>query len=579
MMRRYKSWVALSLAFLFMFSVMAVAMAGPYDPPEKRDVLAKNGVVAAAHPLAAQAGVEVLKKGGNAFDAAIATSFMLNVVEPNTSGMGGGGFAIVYTAKDKKTYFIDYREMAPAQARPDFYPLDENGKVKDKATIVGFYASGVPGQLRGMEMLHNKFASMKWADLVAPAIKQSEAGLIATKSLNGIIMEEMENFEKYSPSLAKFKSIFYKDGLPVQAGDLVKNTDLTESLKKVAAGGADVFYKGEIADKIDAFYAKNADGWITKADLAKYQAKLREPVRGTYRGYTLITSPPPSSGGLTIVNMLNIMEGYDVAKMGRSSTEFVHTFLEAQKLAFSDRNKYMADSDFIKVPMSGMTDKAYAAERRKLIDPDQANNAVKFGDPAKYSAGSTTSFSVIDKEGNMITVTQTINDFFGAGVIVDGTGILMNDEMDDFVANNPEHNNAPAPGKRPLSSISPMIVLKDGKPFMTLGSPGGPRIITTVAGIVMNVIDFKMDLQTAILNARFHNPNAAVAQLEKPVIEYKYQDYMDVVIHELEMKGHKVNLRPELSLYFGGAQGIMILPDGTLHGGADNRRLGQAFGY
>lgn len=350
-------------------------------------------------------------------------------------------------------------------------------------------------------------------------------------------------------------------------------------MKKVAAGGADVFYKGEIANKIDAYYAKNAGGWITKADLANYKAKLREPVQGTYRGYTLITSPPPSSGGLTAVNMLNIMEGYDVAKMGRSSSEFLHAFIEAQKLAFSDRNKYMADSDFVNVPMSGMVDKKYAAERRKMIDPDKANNAVKFGDPAKYSAGSTTSFSVIDKEGNMITVTQTINDFFGSGVIVDGTGIIMNDEMDDFVANNPEHNNAPAPGKRPLSSITPMIVLKDGKPFMTMGTPGGPRIITTVAGIIMNVVDFKMDLQTAILDARSHNPNAAVAQLEKPVVEYKFADYMDVAVRELESRGHKLNLRPERSAYFGGAQGIMILPDGSLHGAADNRRLGQAFGY
>ncbi len=579
MMRQMKSWVSLSLVFLFTFAVLATAAAGPYDPPEKRDVLAKNGVVAAAHPLAAQAGLEVLKKGGNAFDAAIATSFMLNVVEPNASGMGGGGFAVIYTAKDKKTYFIDYREMAPAQARPDFYPLDSAGKVKDMATTVGFFASGVPGQLRGMEMLHGKFATMNWADLIAPAIKQSETGLTVTKNLNGIIMDNVDRFEKFSPSMAAFKSIFYKDGLPAQEGDVVKNTGLTETLKKVAAGGADVFYKGEIADKIDAYYAKYAGGWITKADLAKYQAKMREPVKGNYRGYTLITSPPPSSGGLTVVNMLNIMEGFDVAKMGRSSTEYMHAFLESQKLAFSDRNKFMADSDFVKVPMAGMIDKSYAAERRKLIDMDRANNAVKFGDPAKYSAGSTTSFSVIDKDGNMITVTQTINDFFGAGVIVEGTGILMNDEMDDFVANNPEHNNAPAPGKRPLSSITPMIVLKDGKPFMTLGTPGGPRIITTIAGIVMNVIDFKMDLQKAILDARSHNPNSAVSQLEKPVIEDQFKEYMDVVVRELEMKGHKLNLRPERSAYFGGAQGVMILPDGTLHGAADNRRLGQAFGY
>lgn len=578
-MKQKRTWISLSLVALFLFSVIAVAAAGPYDPPEKRDVIVKNGAVAAAHPLAAKAGLEILKKGGNAFDAAVATSFMLNVVEPNASGMGGGGFAVLYTAKDKKTYFIDYREMAPAQARPDFYPLDAAGKVKDNATVTGYFASGVPGQLRGMEMLHHKFSTMSWADLIAPAIKQAEDGLPVTKSLNGIIMDNLGRFDKYSPSLPAFKSIFFKDGLPAQEGDVVKNTELTATLKKVAAGGADVFYKGEIADKIDAFYAKYAGGWITKADLANYQAKMREPVKGNYRGYTLITSPPPSSGGLTVVNMLNIMEGYDVAKWGRNSTEYLHAFLEAQKLAFSDRNKYMADSDFANVPMAGMVDKKYAAERRKLIDPNQANNAVKFGDPAKYSAGSTTSFSVIDKEGNMITVTQTINDFFGAGVIVEGTGILMNDEMDDFVTNNPAHSNAPAPGKRPLSSITPMIVLKDGKPFLTMGTPGGPRIITAVANIIMNVVDFKMDLQTAILNARLHNPNAAVSHLEKPVLEYKFQEFADVVVRELEAKGHKIQLRPQLSLYFGGAQGIMILPDGRLHGAADNRRLGQAFGY
>ena len=574
-MRKRSSWLSLSLAVLLLFSTV-VATAAPAD---KRDVVAANGVVAAAHPLAAQAGLEILKKGGNAFDAAIATSFMLNVVEPNASGMGGGGFAVIYTAKDKKTYFIDYREMAPAQARPDFYPLDANGRVKDMATTVGYYASGVPGQLRGMEMLHHKFASKSWAELIAPAIRQSEQGLVVSKTLNGVIMGNIDRFEKFSPTLGAFKNIFYKNGLPVQVGDVVKNPDLTQTLKKVAAGGADVFYKGEIADKIAAFYAKNANGWITKADLMRYQAKMREPVKGSYRGYNLITSPPPSSGGLTLVNMLNILEGYDVAKMGRSSADFMHVFIEAQKLGFSDRNKYMADSDYVKVPMGGMVDKNYAAERRKQINLNQANNAVKFGDPAKYSSGSTTSFSVIDKEGNMITVTQTINDFFGAGVIVEGTGILMNDEMDDFVTNNPDHNNAPAPGKRPLSSITPVIVLKDGQPVLTMGTPGGPRIITTMAGIIMNVIDFKMDLQSAILDPRSFNPNAAVAQLEKPVIEYKFADFADVVVRELEARGHKVNVRNPLDLYFGGAQGIMILPNGKLHGGADPRRDGVAVGY
>ena len=562
-----------TMAWALLAVFLTAILAGPQvsAAETKRDIFAERGVVAAAHPLAAQAGVEILKKGGNAFDAAIATSFMLNVVEPNASGMGGGGFAIIYVAKEKKTYFVDYREMAPAQARPDMYQLDEKKQPVNDAPKTGYYASGVPGQLRGMELMHKKFAKMKWADLVAPAIKQSEAGLPVTKNLNGIIMDELERLDKYSPSMDWFKKVYFKDGLPVQEGDVVKNVELTETLKKVAQGGADVFYKGEIADKIDAYYAKKANGWITKADLMKYEARMREPVVGTYRGYTFYTAPPPSSGGLTLANMLNVMEGYDIAKMGRTSTDFYHYFLEAQKLAYADRARYMADSDFVKVPMNGLAAKEYAADRRKLIDPEQAGTAVKPGDPAKYESGSTTSFSIIDKDGNMITVTQTINYFFGAGVVPDGTGILMNDEMDDFVTNNPSSVNAPAPGKRPLSSITPTLVVKDGKPFMTLGTPGGPRIITTVAQIMMNVIDFKMDLQSAITDARMHCPNAPIAQVEQPIDE--------VSVRELQARGHKLNIRPERSPYFGGAQGVMILDDGRLHGAADNRRLGQAVGY
>lgn len=540
------------------------------DTPDKRDVLAANGVVAAAHPLAAQAGVEILKQGGNAFDAAIATSFMLNVVEPNASGMGGGGFAVLYVAKEKKTYMIDYREMAPAKAKPDMYKLDAAGKVVDDASVSGFYSSAVPGQLRGMELLHKKFASMKWQTLMQPAIAQSAAGLPVTKNLNSILMDEFARLDKYSPSMDWFRKVYFKDGLPVQAGDLVINAELTETLRKVAKGGADVFYKGEIADKIAAYYRQNAGGWITKADLANYQAKLREPVTVDYRGYTLVTSPPPSSGGLTLANILNVMEGFDIGAMGRNSVDFHHFFIESQKLAYADRGRYMADSDFINVPIKGLADKAYAAQRRQLIDPAKAGS-YSAGEPAKYESGSTTSFSVVDKEGNMITVTQTINFFFGSGVVIDGTGIIMNDEMDDFVSTNPQHANAPAPGKRPLSSITPTIVLKGDKPFMTLGTPGGPRIITTVAQIIMNVVDFNMDLQTAITDSRLFCPNVAVTQIEKPVAES--------IIKGLEARGHQFNIRPERSAYFGGAQGIMILPDGTLHGAADNRRLGQAFGY
>ena len=569
-----KTWSSLFVwCLIAVFATVGFSQGAAFaaNLPDTRDVMAKNGVVAAAHPLAAQAGVEILKQGGNAFDAAIATSFMLNVVEPNASGMGGGGFALLYVAKEKKTYMIDYREMAPAKAKPDMYKLDAKGKLLHDASATGFYSTGVPGQLRGMELLHKKFASMNWADLVKPAIAQSEAGLPVSKNLNGILMDELARFDKYSPSMDWFKKVYFKNGLPVQAGDVVINSELTESLRKVAAGGADVFYKGEIADAIDAFYAAKADGWITKADLANYQAKFREPVTASYRGYTLFTSPPPSSGGLTLANMLNIMEGFGVREMGRNSVDFHHAFIETQKLAYADRGRYMADSDFSNVPIKGLADKFYADQRRELINPEKANKSFTAGDPAKYESGSTTSFSVVDKEGNMITVTQTINYFFGSGVVVDGTGIIMNDEMDDFVTNNPKHANAPAPGKRPLSSITPTIVLKDDKPFMTLGTPGGPRIITTVAQIIMNVVDYDMDLQTAITDARMFCPNAPVAQMEKPVTES--------VIKGLEARGHTLNLRPQLSLFFGGAQGIMILPDGTLHGAGDSRRLGKAFGY
>jgi gamma-glutamyltranspeptidase/glutathione hydrolase len=569
-----KTWSLLlvwGLIAVFVAAGLGQCVFAAGDPPDKRDVIARNGVVAAAHPLAAQAGVEILKQGGNAFDAAIATSFMLNVVEPNTSGMGGGGFALIYVAKEKKTYMIDYREMAPAKARPDMYKLDASGKVLNDASVTGYYSSGVPGQLRGMEMLHQKFATMKWENLIQPAITQSAAGLPVTKNLNGIVMDELGRLDKYSPSMDWFKKVYFKNGLPVQNGDVVMNSELTESLKKVAKGGADVFYKGEIADKIDSFYAKKAGGWITKQDLASYQAKMRDPVAANYRGYTLVTCPPPSSGGLTLANILNVMEGFGVKEMGRDSVDFHHTFIETQKVAYADRGRYMADSDFINVPMKGLTDKFYADYRRQLIDPEKANPGQQPGDPSKYESGSTTSFSIIDKEGNMITVTQTINFFFGSGVVVDGTGIIMNDEMDDFVTNNPKHANAPAPGKRPLSSMTPTIVLKDGNPFMTLGSPGGPRIITTVAQIIMNIVDFNMDLQTAITDARMFSPNAPVVQLEKPIAE--------AVVKGLEARGHKINLRPELSLFFGGAQGVMILPDGSLHGAGDSRRLGKAFGY
>jgi gamma-glutamyltranspeptidase/glutathione hydrolase len=543
----------------------------PAATTQKRDIVADKGVVAAAQPLAAQVGVDVLKKGGNAFDAAVATSFSLGVVEPNATSMGGGGFAILYVAKENKAYVVDFRECAPAKATPSFFKLTDKGAINEQDLLVGWSAVGVPGELRGMEMINQKFGTMKWADLIAPAIKQAEEGITVSQTLYNIEKDEVEHLSKAPSKASFFEKTFYKDGLPVEKGQKVVNKDYAESLKKVAKGGADVLYKGEIADAIVKSAARDGKGWITKEDLANYKAILREPLQTTYRGYTIDVLPPPSSGGLTVAEMLNIMEGYDIAKMKAGSADYIHTFIETQKLAFADRNKYMADPAFTKVPTVGLLNKKYAETLRAKIDPKKATSEkAKYSDPIPFERPSTTSFSVIDKDGNMITITQTINDFFGAGVVPDGTGIMMNNEMDDF-STDLKSVNCVAPGKRPLSSMSPVIVSKDGKPFMTVGSPGGPRIISAITNILVNVIDFGMDIQPAINAARFHNPNGKDSDIEK--------GFPETVMKALTDMGHTFKVRNANDLFFGGVQGILYGKDGKLHGGADPRRDGQALGY
>lgn len=538
----------------------------------KKDVIAENGVVSAAHPFAAQAGVEILKKGGNAFDAAVATSFMLSLVEPQSAGIGGGGFAMIYVAKEKKAYMVDYREIAPYASRPDSY-IDANGKLIQGKNTTGPYASGVPGHVKGMEFIAQKFGTMKLADLIAPAIEQSKKGLPVNKVFADTLMSDLVRIEKFNSKedFARFQSVYFSpDVMPKQVGETVMNKDITKTFQKIARYGSDVFYKGDIADKIVEYYAKNGNSWITKKDLADFKVVMREPVKINYRGYELITSAPPSSGGMAIAGILNLMEAYDVKAMGPESTEFAHKLIQAQKLAYADRAQYMADTDFVSVPQVGLMNKEYAAERRNLIT-DKAVDKYGAGSPHRYESGSTTSFSVVDKEGNMITITQTINYVFGSGVIIPGTGFLMNNEMDDFNTNDPKHVNAPAPRKKPLSSMSPTIVLKDGNPVMTLGSPGASRIISTVAGVIMNVLDFDMDLQTAINQARIHSPNSGITHLETPFsAEY---------VAALEKMGHKFQVYPNKVLFFGGVHGIRVLPDGKLHGAADPRRFGQAAGY
>jgi gamma-glutamyltranspeptidase/glutathione hydrolase len=540
----------------------------PAPTSETRDAFAANGMVAAAHPLASQIGADILKAGGNAFDAAVATAFAINITEPDCSGLGGGGFAMIYSVKDQKSYVIDFREMAPAAAHDRIY-VDKDGNVVPRKSSYGWYASGVPGQVAGMAELHKRFGTMTWAELIEPTIKLLESGVPANYVMNRVVTDSLADISN-SPSKDFFEKTFLKNGLPIEVGDKYYNPELVDSLRLIQKDGADAFYKGAIADKIAATYAKHANAWITKADLAKYTIKMREPVQGTYRGnYTIVSVPPASSGGITIVEILNILDNFDLRKMGYASVDAVHTIIEAQKLAFADRNQYIADTDFVDVPIAELMSKDFANARAKNIDMTKAAGPYNPG-AVSGGSGNTTSFSIIDKDGNMISITQTINYLFGAFTVVEGAGIIMNNQMDDFVT-TPGHANSPAAGKRPLSSMSPSLVLKDGKSFATLGSPGAQRIITAVASVLINMIDFDMDMQQANNAPRVHNNNTPATSVEAR--------WPEATRNALIARGHELTVLTELDGFFGALQGVAILPDGTLHGSADPRRGGQAVGY
>lgn len=527
----------------------------------------KNGVVAAASPEASKIGVEIMKKGGNAVDAAVATAFAISVFEPNASGIGGGGFMLIRMAKTGKTVVIDYREKAPSKATPDMFVLDENGKVVNNEIVEGGKASGVPGTVAGLLTALEKYGTMKRADVMAPAIKYAEEGITVSKNLETIIQD---NYEK----LAKFEAageVYLKDGLPYEAGDKLVNKDLAKTLKKIAKEGKKGFYEGEIANKIAAEVQKQG-GLMTAEDIKNYSIEEREPVEGTYRGYTIISCPPASSGGTHIVQLLNMMENYDLKSLGDNTPESWHVWAESMKQVFADRAEYMGDTAYVKVPLKGLTSKEYAKDLVKKIDLEKAGKDIKVGDPSKYESGSTTHFSVMDKEGNMVAVTQTINYFFGSGVLVPGTGIMMNNEMDDFV---PQKNmkNSIEGGKRPLSSMSPTLVLDpDNRPFMTVGSPGATRIIPAVALTISNVIDHGMSMQEAISAPRIAQFQSGRLNLEGRVSHESY--------NKLKEMGHEINMRGSYDNYFGGVQGILMDYDTkTLHGGADPRRDGQAASF
>lgn len=558
--------------FLTAFVVPVLLFVNPvFAGTEARDAKACNGMVASAHPLATQVGVDILKAGGNAVDAAVAVGFTLGVVEPNASGLGGGGFLMIREAKTGKVSFIDFREKAPSKATADMFELDAHGKPKFdsrgfKPSAIGGKSVGVPGEVAGLLTALEQFGTMDRKKLIDPAIKYAEEGIVVSEVLAGLIAKHYDSLSTFPAS----EKIYLSDGFAKEKGERVVNPELANTLRLIQKNGRDAFYKGDIAKKIVA--AIQADGGImTMDDLADYDVSFRTPVTGNYRGIDIISAPPASSGGTHVIELLNIMENFDLKKMGANSAESIHAWAEAMKLMYADRAQFMADTDFVKVPLKGLTSNAYGKQQFSRIDMDKVVERQTAGDPWPTESGSTTHFSIIDKEGNMVACTKTINHFFGSGIVAPGTGVLLNDEMDDF-DKRPGQANSIEAGKKPLSSMSPTLLMKDGKPYASLGTPGGKRIITTVALLISNLVDYDMNIQEAIDAARINN-------YEKGKLKIEGRIPSDVQL-ALKAKGHELKVRKDFDLYFGGAQGIVIdQKTGELHGGADPRRDGVARGY
>lgn len=475
-------------------------------------IWAEHGMVASQEELASKIGVEILKQGGNAVDAGVAVGFALAVTLPRAGNIGGGGFMMIYDAKKKRTFALDYREMAPSKAYKDMY-LDENGNAVEELSRFHGLAVGVPGTVAGLITALENYGSMDLKTVMTPAIKLAEQGIIVTPDLYTSLQSAKERLQKWDSS----KPVFFKDGgkSDYQIGDKFIQTDLANSLKLIADKGRDGFYKGKtakaIADSVTA-----AGGLMTIEDLASYKAVIREPVMGNYRGYSIASMPPPSSGGIHIIQILNILENYRIGEMGHNTAETIHVMAEAMKLAYADRAEYLGDPDFVKVPSKGLTNKDYAHSLQQQISQDKARPAkeIKHGQPMPYESDQTTHFSVMDKDGNVISNTYTLNFSYGTGMVAKGTGILLNNEMDDFSAKPGVPNgygliggeaNAVEGGKRPLSSMSPTLVFKNGKPILATGSPGGSRIITTTLQIIMNVIDHNMNIAEATHAVRVHH--------------------------------------------------------------------------
>jgi gamma-glutamyltranspeptidase / glutathione hydrolase len=574
-----KNLISISLILVLFLSFTPI-----FPPPpsvlsaSRPPVRGKNGMVSSVSEIASQIGVDILKRGGNAVDAAVAVGLALAIVWPSAGNLGGGGFMVIRLAGGKATV-IDYREMAPAAAHRNVY-LDDKGNYIKESSTYGHRAAAVPGTVAGLAYALEKYGKLSWADVAEPARKLAADGFPVWYQLERSLKNASEGLSR-SPETER---IFLRDGKPYETGEIFKQPELAAVFERMIKDGPREFYQGETANLIEASMKRAGNGkpWMTVEDLKNYKPVEREPLRSKYRGHEIITMPPPSSGGVALIQMLNILERYDLKSMGAGSSKAIHLMVEAMRRAFADRAHYLGDPDFVKVPVAGLTSTKYADKLAKTIGLTRASESRKIdhGDPLPHESEETTHFTVVDKDGNVVSNTYTINDSFGNKITVEGAGFLLNNEMDDFAPKPGSPNfyrliqgeaNAVAARKRPLSSMTPTIVLKDDKVWFAVGSPGGPTIINTVMQVIINIIDHGMNVQHAIDYPRVHH------QWMPDEIRYEPFGLSPDTINKLKEMGHKFQESPR---NMGDAQAVMIEDKtGVRLGGTDSRLDGRSVGY
>jgi len=556
-------------------AILTWAQVRPRDIGYPLPVHGRHGIVASSNVIATSVGLDILKRGGNAVDAAVAVALALAVTHPSAGNLGGGGFMLVRMA-DGRAEAIDYREMAPGKASHDMY-LGPDGKLAPRLSTVGYLASGVPGTVSGLSLALTRFGKMRWADVIEPARKLAQEGFPVSYSLASSLRSSHA-----AGAFPEGRRIFQRDGNFYQEGEVLKQPELAATLKRLQSGGPREFYEGRTAHLIAADMRAHG-GLITLDDLKNYRAVSRQPLKGTYRGYELLSMPPPSSGGVALFEMLNILEQYPMASLGFDSARKDHVLIEAMRRAFADRAEFLGDTDFVRVPVSGLISKSYAAGLAKSIDPDRAtpSSVIGHGEPMRDEPPQTTHFTVVDADGNAVANTYTLNGGFGSGVVVEGAGFFLNNEMDDFAAKPGVPNmfgliqgeaNSVAPRKRPLSAMTPTLVLQNGKLVLALGSPGGPTIINTVLQVILNVFDYHMNIQQAVNAPRLHH------QWMPDTIGFEPFGISDDTRMALEKMGHQFAARAG---YMGDAEAVMIDQETGMRWGASDPRNpdSAAMGY